>query len=149
MLKVVLDTNVFVRGYISKHGKPAQILDSYYKGNFILITSPKIIQEIERVLRRDRIRKFTKMKNEEINEFIDLLWLEAEVMPGRYTVEKVSSDLSDDKFLSCDVEARADYLVTEDEKHLLSLKEYHLIDYTLRIVNSSDFLGQLEKRVLK
>jgi hypothetical protein len=36
------------------------------------------------------------MKEKEIDEFIDLLWLETEVTPGVYEVKKVAKDLTDE-----------------------------------------------------
>lgn len=50
MLRVVLDTNVIISGVITNHGVPFQILKSWEKGDFALIISQPILQEIERVL---------------------------------------------------------------------------------------------------
>ena len=50
MLRVVLDTNIFVSGLLSKTGLPAKILDAWRAGQYLLITSPPIVAEIRRVL---------------------------------------------------------------------------------------------------
>ena len=50
-----------------------------------------------------------------------------------------SLDYADDKFLSCAIAAKADFIISGDE-HLLSLGEYRGI----QIVTSSRFLGIVE-----
>jgi len=79
----------------------------------------------------------------EIDEFVDLLWLETEVVPGMFEIEKIELDPTDDKFIAAAFEGKADYIVTEDTLHLLPIKEYRLIDHIVRLVNSSKFLSIL------
>ncbi len=53
---VVPDTNIFVSGTILSYGIPFEILRSWRRQEFILVTSEAIIAEIQRVLRYPRIR---------------------------------------------------------------------------------------------
>jgi len=140
MIKAVLDTNIIVRGHISPHGIPAAVLDAFYDGEYVWVTSPLIIQEIDEVLRRPNIRIYTGMGLAEIDEFVDLLWQETEIVPGTIEIEKIELDPTDDKFLAAAFEGGADYIVTEDERHLLPIKEYRLIDRIVRLVTASGFL---------
>jgi putative PIN family toxin of toxin-antitoxin system len=50
MLKVVLDTNIFVSSLLSKSGRPAMVIDAWRAGRYLLVTSRSIIFEIERVV---------------------------------------------------------------------------------------------------
>ena len=50
MLKVVLDTNIFVSSLLSKAGRPAMVIDSWRAGNYLLVISHPIISEIKRVV---------------------------------------------------------------------------------------------------
>ena len=114
MIRAVLDTNIIVRGHISPHGTPAAVLDAFYDWQYVWVTSPLIIQEIDEVLRRPNIRILTGMSLAEIDEFVDLLWLETKVVPGMFEIEKIELDPTDDKFIAAAFEGRADYIVTED-----------------------------------
>jgi hypothetical protein len=42
----------------------------------------------------------------EIDEFVDLLWLETEVVPGMFEIEKIELDSTDDKFIAAAFEGR-------------------------------------------
>jgi len=57
MLRVVLDTNVFVSSLLSTQGLPAQVLNAWREGGYMLVTSPPIIAEIVEVLESPRITK--------------------------------------------------------------------------------------------
>jgi len=114
MIMAVLDTNIIVRGHISPHGASANVLDAFYDRCYVWVTSPLIIREIDEVLRRPNIRILTGMSLAEIDEFMDLLWLETEVVPGMFEIEKIELDPTDDKFIAAAFEGRADYIVTED-----------------------------------
>ena len=146
MIRAVLDTNIIVRSHISPHGASANVLDAFYDGRYVWVTSPLIIREIDEVLRRPNIRIFTGMSLSEIDEFMDLLWLETEVVSGMFEIEKIELDPTDDKFIAAAFEGRADYIVTEDALHLLPIKEYRLIDHIVRLVTASKFLSILTVR---
>ena len=57
MLKVVLDTNIFVSSLLSKAGRPAMVIDTWRAGQYLLVTSRSIISEIKRVVEAPNIRK--------------------------------------------------------------------------------------------
>jgi len=141
MIKAVLDTNIIVRGHISPYGAPAAVLEAFYGESYVWVTSPFIIREIDEVLRRPNIRILTRMSLTDIDEFVNLLWLETEVVPGMFKIEKIELDPTDDKFIAAAFEGRADYIVTEDALHLLPIKEYRLIDHIVRLVTASGFLN--------
>jgi len=57
MLKVVLDTNVIISGVITDHGDPSNILKKWINGEFVIIVSEPILQEIDKVLHYPKIGK--------------------------------------------------------------------------------------------
>ena len=85
------------------------------------------------------------MSPAEIDEFAELLWLETEVVPGVFEIEKIELDPTDDKFLAAAFEGKADYIVTENALHLLPIKEYRLIDHIVRLVTANRFLNILRR----
>ncbi len=124
MLRVVLDTNVFVSSLLSKSGMPAKLLDAWREGQYLLVTSPLIIGEIKKVLEYTRIREKYGIAQSEINGLIEVLNQDAVVVPGQSKLKgKFTKDPEDEMFLACAQDAGADLIVSGD-KHLLELGEY-------------------------
>lgn len=124
MLKVVLDTNIFVSGLISKQGAPAQVLAAWRDRRFLLCCSPAIMAEIRRVLTYPRLRHKYGISDVDVEDLLDLLRQEPLMLPGKSSIEiTIPDDPSDEMFLSCAGEAAADFIVSGD-RHLLSLGEY-------------------------
>lgn len=122
MLKVILDTNIFVAGYLSKTklGYPSIILNLWRKGEFTLVMSPQILEEI-----------IAKLVEKEINEelLIDLVSTLAQMalyIPGAYETGRLNQiDRDDNKFLAAALESNADFIVSYDAKSLLPMKHFH------------------------
>jgi putative PIN family toxin of toxin-antitoxin system len=140
MLRVVLDTNVFVSSLLSRQGAPAKVLDEWRAGTYLLVTSPSVILEIRRVLKTPRLRKKYRIGEHEIEQLIELLKKEAVIVPGLPGVKGIiARDPEDDKFLACAIDAGADMIVSGD-RHLLDLREYRGIP----ILTVRQFLEKLE-----
>lgn len=138
LLRVVLDTNVYVSGTILARGTPFEVLEAWRRQAYILITSEAIIAEIERVLRYPRIRDRYAVGDLDIERLVESLHADALVVPGDYAVSGVSADPDDDKFLACALGAQADCIVMGDPD-LLDLDRYQGID----ILNPHEFLDRL------
>ena len=58
MMKAVLDTNVLISAAIKENGIPGQILKALIDENkFFSVTSSKIMEEVNSVMRYEKIRK--------------------------------------------------------------------------------------------
>jgi hypothetical protein len=124
MLRVVLDTNVFVSSLLSTQGLPAQVLHAWREGRYMLVTSPPIIAEIVEVLESPRISKKYLIGQEDIEHLVDLLKTDTILVPGRAAVKgSVPQDPRDEMFLACAIDAKADCIVSGD-RHLLDLRTY-------------------------
>ncbi|MBN1139223.1 MAG: putative toxin-antitoxin system toxin component, PIN family, partial [Anaerolineae bacterium] len=123
LLRVVLDTNVYVSGLILSRGTPFQVLEAWRQQAYILATSEAIIAEIERALRYPRIRDRYGVAEADIDQLVASLRADALVTPGDRAIPPTCADPDDDKFLACALEAQADCIVTGDP-HLLTLGGY-------------------------
>ena len=124
MLRVVLDTNVFVSSLLSTQGLPAQVLHAWRKSRYMLVTSPPIIAEIVEVLESPRISKKYLIGQEDIEHLVDLLKTDTILVPGRAAVKgSVPQNPRDEMFLACAIDANADCVVSGD-RHLLDLQTY-------------------------
>ena len=122
MLKVVLDTNIFVAGYLSKTklGYPSQILDLWRNGGFSLVMSPQILEEIVGKLLEKGVAE------DLLEELVVTICQIALYIPGAYETCKLNTlDPDDNKFLAAALESRADFIVSYDAKSLLPLKHFH------------------------
>jgi uncharacterized protein len=122
MLKVVVDTSVFVSGYLSDSGTSAaaEIIARWRAGEFKLVMSRQILEEI--------VATFVVLEIDEqrILEFVETVGLIALRVPGAYVVYRLEAiDPDDNMLLSAALEGGADFLVSQDKQHVLPLKYYH------------------------
>ncbi len=139
MLRVVVDTNILVSGFISPLGYPREIEKRWRKEQFTLITSPQLIEEINRVLSLPRIKQKYQLSESEIQAFMLAITYKASCTVGSLILSGVAPDPGDDKVISCAVEGQADFIVTGDKK-FQRLEAYQKI----RIINAESFIKILD-----
>jgi putative PIN family toxin of toxin-antitoxin system len=139
MLRVVLDTNLFVSSLLVKSGLPAKAIDAWRERKYLLITSPVLIAEIVNTLSYERIRRKYLITDEDVRQLISLLEEDTLIVPGQIEIsEVIPNDPDDEQVLICAIEGRADLIVSGDH-HLLELEEYKGIS----IVTARQFLEKL------
>lgn len=140
MLKIVLDTNVFVSSLLVRAGLPSQVLDLWRQRRYLLIVSAAIIAEIRATLEYPRIRRKYAITGEDAEQLIALLKRDALLVPGDADVAgAIPQDPSDEMVLACALEGQADVIVSGD-RHLLDLNSYG----TIPILTVRQFLERLE-----
>lgn len=135
LLRVVLDTNVFISSFILAK-EPHLIVEAWRKDVFLWILSPQIQEEYVSVISRSKFH----LTKEEIEDVMALL----ETAVAMKVIEKVEptiklavvkEDPQDNIFLECAITGQAGMIVTGD-KHLLNLKAYKDVS----ILSLSSFL---------
>jgi len=124
----VADTNIIISA-IFWSGKPYQVVVNGLKGDYQLVTSPEIVDEVLSKLRNKFQLPEDKIE-EQANILISLFHL---VMPT--TRVDVVRDKSDNKIIECAVDGEANYIVTGDPD-LLELKEF----MNIKILTADQFL---------
>jgi uncharacterized protein len=140
-IKAVLDTSVMVSVAFAKEGLARELRDLIAEEAFILVTSKAILVKLYRVLHYPRTLAQLQPSEEDIAEFIGLVLEKALLTPGRYSLQKISEDPTDDMFLACAMEAGADYIVSR-APHLLNLKHFH----GAKIIGVKEFIDQVKVR---
>ena len=133
MYRAVVDTNLIVSGTATLSTVPYHLLESWRKGEYVLIVSPPIVEEVKDVLQRPE--KGFLITNQQIEEVIETLTTKAFLTPGTLEVDIVKNDPDDNKFIACAIEGLASHIISGD-KDLLSINEYQGI----KIVKARDFL---------
>jgi putative PIN family toxin of toxin-antitoxin system len=100
-------------------------------GAIHLAVSDAILDEVERVLRRDKFG----WPEEEIDKAIRQITRFTEHVEPKQRIDAVKEDPTDNRILECAAASGSDYLVSGD-KHLLKLGQYQGI----KIVSPADFI---------
>jgi putative PIN family toxin of toxin-antitoxin system len=131
-VRVILDTNVIVSG-IFFSGPPYQLLDAWRNEQFIIVLSPNIFKEYQRVataLNR-------KYPNVNIHPILELIADRAEfILPTKFN-SQVCEDPDDDMFLECAASGNINTIVSGD-KHLLKVSGFQNIE----VLKPADFIDK-------
>ncbi|MGD0884078.1 MAG: putative toxin-antitoxin system toxin component, PIN family [Thermodesulfovibrionales bacterium] len=139
-VKAVIDTSVmlsvaFPRGELAK-----ELRNMIADEAFTPVTSKEIMAELYRVIHYPRILKQFKPSKDDIDDFVGMVMEKALITRGRYKLDKIKDDPTDDMFLACAMEAKADYIVSRDP-HLRNLKHFHGV----KIIDVKAFVERVRK----
>lgn len=139
---VVFDSNVLIPLVLTA-SLSTRLLDRLRAAGWHVAMSPPILAEVrDKMLTKQRLRKWLALSEEEIVEFLDQdLPGKTRAIPGlRQAHGAVPADPKDDMIIAAALEAQASYIVSED-KHLLELGEYQGI----KIMNREPFEAELDR----
>lgn len=119
MIQAVLDTGVLIAAVLSAKGAPAELLRLWLDGVFEIVVSEKLLDELDRVLRRSKFRPYISIR--EVELYLALLGRWAERAADGPTELSYTADPNDDYLVALAVTAEADFLVSGD-KHLLEVE---------------------------
>lgn len=131
--KIVFDTNVLVSAIVFG-GNPKVCLELARQKKINAFTSKTLLLELARTLHR----KF-QWPDDEIQNSLRNVTRAAIIITPQMAVREIKDDLSDNAVLEATLAARADYIISGDKKHLLSLKKFENIP----IISAADFLKSL------
>jgi len=134
VVRVVIDTNVFVSGLMKSDTPPSNVVDLFIEDKINLIISEEVFSEYIEVLLRPEL----KVKKDNIIRLISILILKAEIIKVKTKLDIIERDPSDNKFLECALDGKVNYIIIGD-KHLLELEEYK----NIKIVNPKDFINKV------
>lgn len=146
-MRVVLDTNVLVRGAMSPSGLASALQQLLQASEHEFVVSTWLLQEMEDVLRRPRMWQYHKLDDEQIRRIVlDLDRLATRVVIGDPpSTPLVKRDPKDDPVLLTAIAGEADVICTCDD-HLLDaeVKEYCL-KRGIRILTDIELIAELRK----
>jgi len=130
-MKVVFDTNVFISAVLFG-GNPETVFDLAKREKSVtLFISEGIIQETARILKI----KFD-ISDWHINRVLNNIRNNSTLVIPTISVSKITTHNEDNRILECALTAQADYLISGDKKHILSLKKFRGIT----ILSPAEFL---------
>lgn len=139
MLRVVLDTVVFVRALINPKGRSGRLLFQYADRYRILVSRETLVELLEVIHRPELTRKYRSLGEVHMKRVLDLV-SQAELVETSGARAR-SRDPKDDIFIETAISGRAHCIVSED-KDLLSLEKVEGIP----ILNTMSFLEWIESQ---
>jgi len=138
-VRIILDTNILVSALIVAGGAPDYLYQCWRMGRFTLITSEEQLEEFRRVTRYPKVQKYIRpaAAGTMLNEVRAL----AEVVDPLPRVN-VCEDPADNFLLAMAEAGNAEYLVTGDARHLLTLRK-HKETHIVSARKAGRILGQL------
>jgi len=135
-MRVVVDTNIWVSGLLWR-GVPWRLLCLAEQGEVELCMSPKMLEELHRVLSYERLQRHVDRLGLTRSELVAYALHLVSIFEVPKGDPIVIADPDDDVFLHCASVAGADYVVSGD-RHLLDLSTYGHI----AILTVSNFLAR-------
>ena len=138
MLRVVVDPGVLVSAVLAAAGRPAEIVERWRDGEFDLIVSSKLLDELVGVLLRPKFRDL--VEEVDAGAYARLLRNEAIVVADPDDEPAVTRDPDDDYLVALASEAGAFGIVSGDA-HLTELEVPEL-----QVLTPRQFLDGLDER---
>ena len=126
-MKVVLDTNVLLSGLMKPDGVPGKIVRAWRAGQFDLLLSEAMLDEIGRALAYPKIRRHLNWDQETISRFLLLLRFKAEVVDIGGISADVPGDPDDSPVLATLIAGGGSFLVSGDSDLLELRSRYPII----------------------
>jgi putative PIN family toxin of toxin-antitoxin system len=136
-MRAVVDTNLLV-SYLLTHRPPiAELIDVYLaRGDFVLLTSHAMLEELDRVLQYPRLHRYYDAQTR--IRFVALGASLGEIVDVPEEVPRICRDPDDDWVIACAVAGDADVIVSGD-RDLLDLIQVNRIP----ILSARQFLTLL------
>jgi putative PIN family toxin of toxin-antitoxin system len=145
-MRIVLDTNILVRANAKARGPARELLQLIIASpEHTLLLSPFLLQELERVFSYERVRKLSKLTDEEIAEYLSYLQAKdvAEVVFPGPAPRVVPADPDDDPVVHTAVVGRADVLCTLNRHFFGSQVRNYCRERGVLVSNDLDLLALL------
>lgn len=122
MIRIVIDTNVFVSALLSKRGSAFKLLELTGKNLFIFCLSVPLVIEYEDAA--NRILPKTNLTEKDLSDILDYLCMVGEKRKIHYLWRPYLSDPRDDMILELAVAAECEAIVTYNKKDFLGVEAF-------------------------
>lgn len=121
-MRLILDTNLLISSFLAgADTPPSKLVEAWLDQTFALICSEEQIDEFRRVSRYPDIRR--RVKPSDMGTFVNLLRADATLVTPAAGID-TSPDIDDNFLLGMAQAGNADYLVSGDKRHVLSLETW-------------------------
>ncbi len=136
MLRIVLDTNVMISAIIH-NGKPRKLFQNGSNGQYQILMSKEILNEISEVLQRPKLR----MTAEDTIRIVSAIVQSSENVPVKSQFQVIVNDPDDNIIINTAHDGNADYIVSGD-KDIIDLGKFR----NIKIVPVDEMLKILSRQ---
>ena len=142
--RATFDTNIFVRTVIQTDNLPNHLISLWREGRFVLVLSQSIINEVQEVLSRPKMRQKYQYTLTKVRNLVNLLQ-QARVVEVNTSFELCHRDPTDNIFVDCAILGRVQFLVSTDNDLIdnSELKQA-LFEFGVEIVDPPNFLQKIQ-----
>ncbi len=142
--RATFDTNIFVRTVIRKDNLSNHLLSLWREKRFVLVLSQPIIDEVEKVLLRRKLRLKYQYTLTEVSNLLELLRLANIVEVNTYL--ELCRDPKDNMLVDCAVSGRVQFLVSYDKDIVddAELKQA-LFEFGVEVIEPPNFFKEIQK----
>ncbi|MBB4663920.1 putative toxin-antitoxin system toxin component, PIN family [Conexibacter arvalis] len=137
MARVVVDPNVLIAALISPRGAPAALYRALAAGRFELVVSPQLLAELERVLMREKFRRYASL--DQAHGYVRAVARLAVLADDPAPTPGATPDPGDDYLVALARAEGVDAIVSGD-RHLLGLEQPEP-----PVLSARAFLDQLDE----
>ena len=134
MIRVVLDTNIIISGWLWS-GSPRLILYSARQKQIQAVISESLLDELRDVLNRPKFTNRLNLIGKTVEEILAEYLSFSDIVEPSQIIPVIDRDPDDDAVLACAIGGNAQYIVTGDD-HLLALMQFR----SVRIFDAHQFL---------
>ena len=121
-MRIVLDTNVLVAGFLNPRGTPAGILNLIINGEILLCHDDRITVEYRSVLKRNKFR-LDPDDVDTVVHYLEEIGYRVDAKP----LKRATSDPDDAMFYEVLESSGAEYLVTGNTRHFAALRDKRIV----------------------
>ena len=144
LIRVVIDTNVWISALINPSGEPARIMQVIRDRRIHFIVSPPLLTEMYEVVQRRRIRSRIRLTDRELDAFLAEI-RELAVMVTIHGEVSWCRDVKDNIVVETAIQGGAAYIVSRDEDLTRDLNLVAILqDLSIEAVTVARFLQLLD-----
>ena len=143
-MKVVFDSNVLARAHQNAQGPARRALLHFTSGPDVLVLSPYILAELERILTYPRLLKRSGLSPNDIAEYLENLARLATLVTPEHVPEDLLRDATDAPILGTALAGRADILCTRDADLFEERVQRFCAAKGIRLLTELEFLQALD-----
>ena len=144
-IRAVIDTNVWVSSLLNPAGRPAMLRKAFAKGDFQLVVSKPVLEELAEVLKRPWMKEKYDVDEDDVEELLTLIEDKAEYafLSGNVSICR---DTDDNCVIETAIKGKAEYLVTGDrdikfDNDVVAFLSKHAVS----VISIADFLSLFNK----
>ena len=139
-MRAVFDTNVLARAHQLAHGPARRLLLAVISGSNVLVLSPYLLQELQRILVYPRLLKHSGLTPADVAEYLEYLARSSTLVDPAPVPADLLRDQADEPVLGTALAGRADVICTRDADFFVENVQQFCLARGIRILTDVEML---------